>query len=64
LFEIENFPKPSSQRRPWAKESYSFYGLWHWLSEANDLLDQIDSISLSAPKTHVPWRFENRRAMR
>ena len=37
-----------------SKDSYSFYGLWHWLSEANQLLDQIDSISLSkAPKTQV-----------
>eukprot|EP00913_Durusdinium_trenchii_P035795 g33494.t1 len=33
-------------------ESYSFYGLSHWLSEADALLDQIDQISLSkAPKT-------------
>lgn len=41
-------------------ESYSFYGLWHWLSEANDLLDQIDSISLSAPKTHDQLLLEQK----
>ena len=35
------------------KDSYSFYGLSHWLSEANHLLDQIDQIS-SPETSHVP----------
>eukprot|EP00435_Cladocopium_sp_Y103_P015859 s435_g3.t3 len=50
-----NLPCPSGDQtsKPGSEDSYSFYGLWHWLSEANNLLDQIDSISLSkAPKTH------------
>ena len=31
-------------------EIYSFYGLSHWLSEVDDLLAQIDQVSIATPK--------------
>jgi len=32
------------------EEIYSFYGLSHWLSEVDDLLAQIDQVSIATPK--------------